>query len=75
MSERLTHPQKRALACLKANWGEASEDTLWTEGLNLPRLTMYGLERRGLVVRGEHLDENQGYLWKLAAVSEDASGE
>lgn len=62
----LTQPQKRALKCLEANRGEASEDTLWMEGLNLPRLTMYGLERRGLVVRGEHLNDDQGYLWKLA---------
>jgi hypothetical protein len=62
----LTYDQGRAMDCLRANHGEANEYTIWLEGLNFPRVTMLSLERRGLVVRGEHLNETDGYLWRLA---------
>jgi len=65
MSERLSHDQKRALACLRNEGGPVCEDTLWMEGLNMPRLTMLSLERRGLVTRGPHLNEYRGYEWSL----------
>jgi hypothetical protein len=66
---RLTRPQKVALNAMRANLGEASELTLWMEGLNLPRLTMVALQRRGLVQRGEYLNEDYGYLWHLAPLT------
>jgi hypothetical protein len=56
--------QAAAIRCIHANDGVASEHTIWLEGLNFPRLTMLSLERRGLVERGEYLNETDGYLWK-----------
>ena len=62
---RLTYDQDRAMYALRANHGEATEQTIWLEGLNSPRNTMRALERRGLVVRGEYLNETDGYVWRL----------
>ena len=60
---RLTNSQLQALSTLGCNYGSATEHTLWLDGLNRPRLTMLSLERRGLVLRGDYLNETDGYEW------------
>ena len=62
----LTRNMERVLHVLNV-YGEVGEMTLWLEGLNTPRNTCRALERRGLIVRGEWLNENDGYLWRLAS--------
>ena len=59
----LSRPQEIALGYIE-RYGEASEATLFLEGLNMPRLTMRALERRGLVRRGEWENEYEGYVWE-----------
>ena len=59
----MTPSQSAATRCIHANHGQASEFTIWLEGLNRVRNTMKSLEKRGLVVRGEYLNETDGYVW------------
>ncbi len=61
---RLTPSQAAALRCIDANYGEAGEFTVWLEGLNRPRRTLDSLVRRGLLERGEYLNETDGYIYR-----------
>jgi hypothetical protein len=60
---KLTAAQQQALSTLGLENGEVSELSLYHAGLNLPRVTMVSLEKRGLVVRGRYINEEIGYMW------------
>jgi len=61
----LSRDQTVALAYIRRE-GEASESALVWEGLHAPWRTLDALSRRGLVVRGEWLCPEDGYVWRLS---------
>lgn len=66
----LTKQQARAMRTFLCDGGETSSGYVWDEGVR-PWPTMRNLERKGLCVSVEYLDEDAGYLYSLTTAGAD----
>jgi DNA-binding HxlR family transcriptional regulator len=61
----LTGQQLVALKAMRSNHGTCTDFMISLEGIYSSSVTMNALVRRGLVKRGDWINENEGYEYEL----------